>query len=157
MQCNIINKLFQIINETNQAEKVPKDYGTGDLIYHSEINLLDAIFQFPNFNAVELANQMGVTRAAITQLTKKLEQRGLIIRYIKEGNKKEKYFKLTTAGETIKHGHDRYHRSANLQICRYLSSLDPHEYDIIISFLDHLAGLPISEFECGQIQISKEE
>lgn len=148
MQCKIINKLFHIMNSAIETERTPKDYGTGHLIYHSEINLLNAISQYPHLNAIDLADKMGVTRAAITQMAKRLEERGFIIRYAKAGNKKEKFFQLTEVAQAIKAGHDSYHQEANVQICAYLKTLEEQEILIIMDFLNQLTNLPISEFEC---------
>lgn len=131
-----------------EEEKKPKDYGTGHLLYHSEINLINTIYKHPTSNAITLSKIMSITRGAVTQIGNQLEEKGFITRYLKEGNKKEKYYRLTTLGEKVREGHEQYHKEANQSICRYLSTLGDNDVDLIMDFLSKIATLPISEFEC---------
>lgn len=150
MQCDIIHGFLSAVDFMQQEDKRPKDYGTGEVLYYSEVKMLDTISRNPELNAVRLSKLMGITRGAVTQMSNKLEEKGYIVRYLQDGNKKAKYYRLTEAGKSIKRGHDNYHQVANQKICDYLKSLDEREIDIITGFLNKIKDLPISEFECSE-------
>lgn len=148
MLCNIIDKYFLTLNSFLEDDKFPKDYGTGESLYSAEITFINAIYNNPESNAIELSKILNITRGAVTQYGNKLEEKNIIERYLKEGNKKEKYYRLTEEGNKIIDGYFKYHKDANDKICEYLSSLDHDEKKIILEFLDKMSELPITRFKC---------
>lgn len=148
MFCEVIEKYLIATSLLSSTEKRAKDYGVGDFLYHAEINLLEAIYRWPESNATQLSKILNVTRGAITQKGNKLEEKGLIERFYKGVNKKEKYYTLTEYGRNIRKNHEKYHDEANNEICKYLSGLSGGERTVIINFLEKIADLPISGFEC---------
>ena len=100
--CEKITELFiRLANKYKALEKIPADYGVGSDLYHSERHLIDQIGDYPEMNISELARYLGVTKGAISQTVKKLENKGLVIRYKGEDNDKEVFFKLTDTGKKI--------------------------------------------------------
>ena len=150
MHCDVIHNFLSTIAALKREERLPKDYGTGDVLYDSEIRMLDMVSRYPDANAIQLAKQLGVTRGAVTQMSNKLEERGYLLRFLQPENRKAKFYKLTGLGQAIKKGHDRYHEDANRQICNYLKALKKTEVQIIMEFLERIRQLPISEFECNE-------
>ncbi len=148
MECPIIEQYFLAHQRRLDDEKQPRDYGAGELLHHGEINFLQAIYRHPDSTAAQLAAFLDVTRGAVTQWGNKLEDKGLCRRLYQAGNKKEKRYSLTPLGQKALRGHQGYHRAANQQMCRYLSSLSDEQRAAIVSFLQNLAALPISEYEC---------
>lgn len=148
MECSMIHKYFQTVETLLQADKVPKDYGTGDVLTRADLRFLQEVFRTPDSNAVALSRQLGITRGAVTQTGNRLEERGFLERYAQQGNKKERYYRLTPAGEAVRVAHKKYHDEANRQICQYLRTLSLKDKETISAFLDKLAELPVCEFEC---------
>lgn len=148
VKCSIIHNFFSVMDSISKDKKTPKDYGTNELLYRSEVNILKAIDKNPMANAVELSRIMKITRGAVAQLSTKLEKKGYIKRYLQEGNKKEKFYKLTDKGILAKEGYEKYYLEANETICDYLKMLSSEEVKVITNFLDKLTKLLISEFEC---------
>ena len=62
---------------------------------YSETHCIDNIGRLELPNVTKIAEQMQMTRGAISKMTKKLLAKGLIEKYTLETNKKEVYFKLT--------------------------------------------------------------
>ena len=150
MECKVITAFFETVDAINESEKLPKSYGSEYMLYHAESNLLTVVCKNPESPANELAERLGVTRGAITQMSNKLEEKGLIEKYSKSDNKKKKYYRLTEAGENIVKAQNEYHSHANKQMCMYLRKLGEDEQKIIIDFLGELNGLiPISLFDCS--------
>lgn len=148
MLCKVVDQYFLTFDTLLDDDKSPKDYGSGHMLYKSEVNFIKAIYYNPDSNSKELSEILNITKGAVTQFSNKLEDRGIIIRYLKPGNKKEKYYKLTDVGNEIIINYKKYHEEANQKICDYLSSLDKEEKKIILNFLDTISNLEVSRFEC---------
>lgn len=150
MKCLILSKLFNTIDELDRQRKiVSSEIGKPDLTC-SELIFLNAVFENPDCNAVELSKELMVTRGAITQWGNSLEKKALITRYLKDDNKKEKYYSLTPNGVEVANRYRNYHISGNLEVCKYFSNLNQEQRNTIINFLDRIALLPVCEFDCMQ-------
>lgn len=54
----------------------------------------DAYDNNENINLITISNELNITRSAVTQLVKKLEEKGYVERYMLNTNKKEIYLKV---------------------------------------------------------------
>jgi len=99
----------RIINKVSEAESQKRDYGTGSLLSPSEIHMLQSIGTYQGIKITDLAEHMSVTKGAVSQMVKKLEIKGLVVKYSGTGNEKEVLLKLTASGTIAKNGHDRHH------------------------------------------------
>ena len=54
-QIEIIEKVIRLSNKINQTNKKPRDYGSGHILYQSEIHTIEAIHNHENVNASELS------------------------------------------------------------------------------------------------------
>ena len=149
MQCTVISEFFEIKDYLSNEQKTPRDFGTGHLLYQSEINLINIIHKHPDLKVSELSKKLGITRGAVTQIGNKLVERGFILRYAEESNKKEKYYKLTELGETVRNGYEKYHANANAEMCNFLCSLNDMEKTVLLNFFRKMKEcIPISLFDC---------
>ncbi|MBC6498231.1 MarR family transcriptional regulator [Weissella confusa] len=63
---------------------------------HPEVETLEFIANHPDdANVTKLAEYSDMTRGAITKITNKMIEKGLVTDYKKPENKKERYFTLT--------------------------------------------------------------
>jgi len=110
------SKLFEqwirIRNKIIRSESIPHDFGTGNPIFVSEIHTLCAIGTVPGINITDLSVRLGVTKGAISKITRKMEEKDLIERYQKAGNDKEILLRLTPRGKKGYLGHEEYHVKA---------------------------------------------
>ena len=75
----------------------------------SEVHCIEYIGKNKAPNVKTLSNAFYMTRGAISKLTKKLMEKGLIESYQREDNKKEIYFTLTKKGQEAFDIHERLH------------------------------------------------
>ena len=68
---------------------------------YSETHCIDFIGRLELPNVTKVAEQMQMTRGAISKMTKKLLAKGLIEKYTLETNRKEVYFRLTDQGKLL--------------------------------------------------------
>lgn len=149
MNCKLTEQLFSVMRLLQEEQKKPKDYGVDKPLYSSEMKLIDAVHQYPHVKVSELSQKLSITKSAVTQLAEKLIERGLIETYQIDGNKKEKYFKLTQLGETARKKRLQYYAAQNASLCAYYCTLSEGEQETISRFLDQLQEIaPFCEFSC---------
>lgn len=158
MNCKVTGQLFEIIRLLEEEKKRPKDYGNGILLHHGEVMFLEVAARYPHENVSGLSARLAITKGAVTQMSAKLAQKGLIEIVRREDNKKEKYFRLTKLGEESIEGHQAFHKQANQRLCAYFSTLNREQTEVIYSFLHQLKQcVPFCEFPCGCDSINGEE
>lgn len=134
----IAEKINKAVTVLDKEKKVARDYGVGFLLNHAEVHLLDTINQHPDENTSQLALRNGITKGAIAQITKKLQEKGLITAFRLPENKKEIYFELTKLGKKAVSGHDRHHKRLNGGLSKYFETLSDKDMQTIIIFLDKI-------------------
>lgn len=135
-----VEKIIRLFNKVNQTNQLPNDYGTGHILYQSEIHTIEAINNHKDVNASELANVLGITSGAITQVTNKLIKKELIEQYRMNNNMKEVYYRLTTTGKIANTEHSNYHQKVYHNMAQYLDELNLENIKIINTFLDKVVN-----------------
>ncbi|MEB9381931.1 MarR family transcriptional regulator [Bacillus cereus] len=102
----------------------------------SEIHCIEYIENNADSNVTQLAEAFYVTRGAISRMTKKLIQKGLVESYQKSENKKEIYFKLTEQGKEIYKIHENLHKEFQERDKAVFEQVTEEEFDSIISFVE---------------------
>ena len=100
--CHELVELFiRLANKCQSIERFPVDYGEGVILYHSERHMLDLIGNQPGMNMSDFAQLSGVTKGAISQVARKLENKDVVRRYKEGANDKEVFIELTRKGMVI--------------------------------------------------------
>lgn len=86
----------------------PINYGTGEKYNPVEVHILSYIADYPGISASEIAREWNRTKAAVSQIVKKLETRGLIERRKQKGNDKTVCIYVTEAGRQLDQAHRAY-------------------------------------------------
>jgi DNA-binding MarR family transcriptional regulator len=132
-----IEKLCEMLNMVYGEMKTARDYGAGVDLYHSEVHLLDTIFNNEGANASELSKILGQTNGAISQVVKKLLDKAMIENYQIPNNKKEVYFRLTDSGLKALNGHREHHARINAAFFDFLENLATEkDMQVIMKFMD---------------------
>ncbi|MED0937131.1 MarR family transcriptional regulator [Bacillus cereus] len=102
----------------------------------SEVHCIEYIENNADSNVTQLAEAFYVTRGAISRMTKKLINKGLIESYQKSVNKKEIYFKLTEQGKEIYKIHEELHNEFQQRDKAVFEQVTEAEFDSIINFVE---------------------
>ena len=94
---NLIDQFLKILHLYSVIGRKPKDYGTGDLLYFTELHTITMVAGNNEVNMTKLSEMMGVTRGAISQTINKLVNKGLIVK-TNLTNRKEVNLKLSEKG-----------------------------------------------------------
>lgn len=103
---------------------------------YSETHCIDYIGKTELPNVTKIADNMQMTRGAISKMTKKLLAKGLIEKYTLESNKKEVYFKLTESGMELYKEHEKRHKLWEQRDSKFLERYSPEEIRIIGKFMN---------------------
>jgi DNA-binding MarR family transcriptional regulator len=132
----LIEKLYRTMNLTIREMETPWLYGVDFPLHHAEVQLLETIKSQEGANVGELARYLGMTSGAISQVTKKLLDKGLIDVYKKPDNRKEVFSRLTALGEKVCEGHQKHHENMVSVLHGFITPLNQKETQIIFDFLD---------------------
>jgi len=97
---SMIDLFNRILHVYSIIDKRPKDLGTGDRLYVSEIHAIYLVGMTPEINITQLAELSGVTKGAISQNVKRLVSKRYMAKY-KVKNNKEVSLRLSDKGYII--------------------------------------------------------
>jgi len=105
-----LNETFlRIVNKFRRLEKLPADYGSGHPLFPAEIHTVELIGRNPGIAVTEVAKRQGVTKGAVSQVVKKLDEKGLVRKCKSLDNEKSILLILTERGKLAVEGHQRFH------------------------------------------------
>jgi DNA-binding MarR family transcriptional regulator len=141
----IINLYFKSLEMFKSLESTPRDFGSGELLYSSEVHTLVAIGKNSGLNLTDISVAMNVSKSAVSKFVKKLLNKGLIQKRNEEKNKKEVVFYLTLKGQTVFAGHEIYEQNTFAGIFKILAGLSSAEKAFLTHFLQGMIdGIKIS-------------
>jgi DNA-binding MarR family transcriptional regulator len=132
----LLEKLYRPMNLVIREMETPRLYRVDFPIHHAEVNLLETIKANEGANVGGLARHLGMTSGAVSQITKKLLDKGLIEAYKKPGNRKEVFSRLTGLGEQVCAGHQEHHENMIAVLHEFMSRLNKKETQVVFDFLD---------------------
>lgn len=97
--------------------------------------MIEHIALIPYANVTKLAAASYMTRGAISKLTKKLMNKGLIESYQQTDNKKEIYFRLTNKGQQVNQIHQELHHTFLERDQIVFENMTDDEFDTVFRFI----------------------
>jgi len=106
---NLVDLFLKILHLYSVISRKPVNYGTGDLLYFTEIHTISVVGKNREVNMTRLAEMMGVTKGAISQTVKKLVNKNLILK-TNITNRKEVNLKLSDKGQMAYKGQKSFQK-----------------------------------------------
>jgi DNA-binding MarR family transcriptional regulator len=125
----------RINNKMYYREKKPIKIHDKLFLHRAEIHIIEAIGRHPGINVTSLANQIGITKGAVSQTLKKIHQKNLITKNKDIGNDKEILLNLTEDGKKVFMGHERTHLEINKKFKDIFGILEKDKFDFLINVL----------------------
>jgi DNA-binding MarR family transcriptional regulator len=104
---DLIDSFLKILHLYSVINRKPKDYGTGDMLYLTEIHTIRIVGENEKINMTGLARIMGVTRGAISQTIRKLVAKNFIVKE-NSNNRKEFTLSLSEKGKIVFSGQESF-------------------------------------------------
>jgi len=105
----LLDLLESVMSRMGAMHSAPRDFGTGVNLHRAEIHTVHAIGEVPGGNVTRLAEHMGVTKGAVSQIVSKLVSKGLVKKSSAPDNAKEVLLDLTALGRRGFENHQRFH------------------------------------------------
>lgn len=144
------DKLLKEFERLYQLQEMIADLTTKDLydgLGTTDTHCINYIGDHKEANGVELAEDLVLTRGAISKITKRLMSKGYIISHKKEDNQKEVFYSLTTSGKGIYDKHVQAHNNWMLRDKRFLETLDEGNKEVVLKVLQDFNAHILNEME----------
>lgn len=138
---DVLETMSRILNKAAAIEKEPVDIGHGILLYASEVHLIDMAGRYPEEGISQIAARLGITKGAVSQTAKKLEDKGYIERVKSSMDKKSVFLRLTEHGRDAFHWHSAYHEIVNKGIAEQVSKLSHRDVENVFSILMQMESM----------------
>ena len=133
---NAIHEIFaRIVKLYEQLEKVPRSYGTDELLTSSEIHLTEIIGDNEGLSVTDLAKLLGVTKSAISQTLKRLEKKGLTTKEEDPENLSRSIVGLTSKGKAAYYAHKQWHEDMDGGYKTYYENLGEEQISFLLDFM----------------------
>ncbi|HAK73890.1 MAG TPA: MarR family transcriptional regulator, partial [Sporomusaceae bacterium] len=101
----------------------------------SEVHCIEYIGRNADSNVAKLAESFFMTTGAMSKMTKKLIERGVIESYQKPENKKEVYYRLTDQGKAIYNIHEKLHQEFQERDKSIFEQVTDEQFGTMLSFI----------------------
>ena len=143
---DLYNKMVSL-NKVKMEDSL-KDYKP------SEVHCIEYIGRNADPNVTKLAESFYMTRGAISKITKKLMEKGIVESYQKPDNKKEIYFRLTEQGKAIYKIHEDLHKEFQERDKAIFEQVTEEQFDIMLNFVESYGRHLDAEIEKQGIDIT---
>ncbi|MBN2086738.1 MarR family transcriptional regulator [Candidatus Peregrinibacteria bacterium] len=136
---NITELMIKLVNKYNRLDSKALDFGTGDLLYPSEIHMIETIGKNHGNTVNEICQQFGVTKGAVSQIVYKLEKKGLVSKERNTDFYKEIILSLTKKGRIAFEGHEKLHKSMDADLYKTMADFNKHDlnnFEIILRVIE---------------------
>jgi len=128
--------------QLRKLERHPRTFGSAGSLTPSEIHTIDAIGTEKGIIMSELADRLGVTKGAVTQLVKRLEVKNLIIRTSHPADSRSIILSLTDKGKIAYEAHKQLHLDFYQHLNNILSQEEIEIFDkAIVKLIAYLQKL----------------
>ena len=106
----------------------------------SQIQVLEYVLEVENQKMSDIAKRLGITKSALSQIAKKLEEKGWLEKYRCNNNKKEIFLKVTAQGKNVYITYSKAMHEFFFKDIFDISKQIPKKYsDIFIKMFDIMA------------------
>jgi len=113
----------------------------GKKLHPSEIQLLMFLYHVQDTNITAIAEQMGLTKGAISQTLSRLQKKGIISKEMYPEKKNELHVHFTDTGEELMAQLNKSKKSLEGKYRRYIQTLSNKEKEAISNFLDKMVSI----------------
>ncbi len=120
---------IRLTNKFNKLIKQPLDFGTGDLLYPTEIHTIDLIGKMRKATVTELCGLFGVTKGAVSQVVGKLSRKGYVTKNRSVDSGKERILTLTAKGRKAFDSHVHLHEEMDRSLIAKGADITPKQVE----------------------------
>lgn len=134
----ILEQFYRITNKINKMRNTPLSFDGTKPLNTAAIHLIDIIGKHKGYNLTEIADILGFTKGAVSQMTSKLERENLIMKQKHATNDKDVYFCLTEEGRRVYEGHEKLHEGLYTRLEEIFAQFSNEDIDKIKAALKEI-------------------
>lgn len=127
--------LLRIVWKLFEADKKTRYYGTDEQLFEAEIHMVKAIKENEGIHVTGLADKLGVTKGAVSQIIMKLGRKGMVVKDKDAGNQSRLVLRLTPKGEMAYVNHEKLHQEFDGIVNEILGDASEENIEFLKSFL----------------------
>jgi DNA-binding MarR family transcriptional regulator len=135
---SLIAKFSRVSKLWQQLDSQPRKFGTETDLTGSEIHLVEVIGQNEGLSVTDMAKRLGITKGAISQTLKKLEEKGLVVKEVDPTNTSRITVSLSTKGKVGYYSHLQWHEKMDGGFRDYFVHLPEDKIKFLEEFLSIL-------------------
>lgn len=124
----------RVIHKYTQWEDKKRTYGTNLPLSKAEIHTIAAVGSHPNINITSLAEHLGITKGAASQMIYKLVDKGVVEKKVSPDSDTEVVLNLTEDGMINYKAHEEYHRQTNDKAMKLLEDMPDSFYQYMLEY-----------------------
>lgn len=124
----------RVVHKYTQWENKKRTYGTDMPLSKAEIHTIAAVGNHPNINITSLADFLGITKGAASQMIYKLVDKSMVEKRVSPASDTEVVLNLTTDGMKNYKAHEQYHRQTNDKALNLLNDIPDPCYEYMIGY-----------------------
>lgn len=124
----------RVIHKYTQWEDKKRTYGTDLPLSKAEIHTIAAVGSHPNINITSLAEHLGITKGAASQMIYKLVDKGVVEKKVSPDSDTEVVLNLTEDGMINYKAHEEYHRQTNDKAMKLLEDMPDSFYQYMLEY-----------------------
>lgn len=125
----LTEEFYRITGKITKLRNKQFSFNGTEPLNTAAIHLIDVIGKHPEYNATQIANSLGNTKGAVSQMAAKLEEKGLIIRKKSDESDKEITYILTADGQRVYDGHENLHNELYARLDEILGDMSAEDFD----------------------------
>ncbi len=129
---------MRIVTKISELDRKTRYYGTDHPLYEAEIHMIKSIKENEGIHVTGLADMLGVTKGAVSQIIMKLEHKDMIIKDTDPRNLSRLVLRLTSKGETAYLQHEKLHQKYDELFYAVLENATEENKAFLKSFLNSL-------------------
>ena len=102
--------LLRVVWKIMEANKKTRYYGTEEQLHEAEIHMIKSIKENEGIHVTGLAELLGVTKGAVSQIVMRLQRKGMIVKDTDPRNLSRLVLRLTPTGEIASIHHEKLHQ-----------------------------------------------
>ena len=124
----------RVIHKYVQWESKKRTYGTDTLLSRADIHTIAAVGDNPNINVTALAEMLGITKGAASQMIYKLARKGIVEKKVSPNSDTEVVLNLTSDGMINYEAHRQYHQKTNDKALNLLKEIPEPFYEYLVDY-----------------------
>lgn len=129
---------LRVVTKLSEIDSKTRYYGTDQPLYKAEIHMIKSIRENEGIHVTGLADILGVTKGAVSQIIQKLERKGMIVKDTDPRNLSRLLLKLTPKGETAYLRHEELHQQFDALFHAALENATEENKTFLYGFLNSL-------------------